>query len=167
MLHSSEQALDTKGAAGGGTAHLDGGVRSLEAYLTITRLQLAASMGRASRPSLPLAENRGAAIGKRVTVADYPDGRLSIRYKGVELAYRTFDKIRQVDQSAIVDTGRLAAVLAMIRDEQLRRRPERRSGRAGAISWTPVSLQGRLSCSNIHLYGSRPDAAIAGKHGLC
>jgi hypothetical protein len=27
-----------------------------------------------------------AAIGKRVTVFDYPDGRLSIRYKGVELA---------------------------------------------------------------------------------
>jgi hypothetical protein len=39
-----------------------------------------------------------AAIGKRVTVVDYPDGRLSIRYRGVELAYRTFDKIRQVDQ---------------------------------------------------------------------
>jgi hypothetical protein len=28
-----------------------------------------------------------AAIGKRVTVVDYPDGRLSIRYRGVELAY--------------------------------------------------------------------------------
>ncbi|HEY1432979.1 MAG TPA: hypothetical protein VGF39_15340 [Stellaceae bacterium] len=37
-----------------------------------------------------------AAIGKRVTIFDYPDGRLFIRYKGVELAYRTFDKIRQV-----------------------------------------------------------------------
>src|SRR5262249_35464323 len=36
-----------------------------------------------------------AAIGKRVTVVDYPDGRLSIRYRGVELAYRTFDKIRR------------------------------------------------------------------------
>ncbi len=36
-----------------------------------------------------------AAIGKRVTVLDYPDGRLSIRYKGVELAYRTFDKLRR------------------------------------------------------------------------
>jgi hypothetical protein len=26
-----------------------------------------------------------------VTVVDYPDGRLAIRYKGVELAYRTLD----------------------------------------------------------------------------
>ena len=69
-----------------------------------------------------------AAIGKRVTVVDYPDGRLSIRYKGVELAYRTFDKIRQVDQGAIADNKRLGAVLAKIRDEQVRRGPERRGG---------------------------------------
>jgi hypothetical protein len=68
------------------------------------------------------------AIGKRVTVVDYPDGRLSIRYRGVELAYRTFDKLRQVDQGAIANHKRLGAVLAMIRDEQLRREPERRSG---------------------------------------
>jgi hypothetical protein len=68
-----------------------------------------------------------AAIGKRVTVVDYPDGRLSIRYRGVELAYRTFDKLRQVDQGAIADNKRLGAVLAMIRDEQLRREPEQRS----------------------------------------
>ena len=69
-----------------------------------------------------------AAVGKRVTVIDHPDGRLSIRYKGVELAYRTFDKIRQVDQGAIADNKRLGPILAMIRDEQLRRGPERRSG---------------------------------------
>src|SRR6266851_1117854 len=61
-----------------------------------------------------------AAIGKRVTVVDYPDGRLSIRYRGVELAYRTFDKIQQVDQGAIADNKRLGAVLAMIRDQQRR-----------------------------------------------
>src|ERR1700746_3158760 len=71
-----------------------------------------------------------AAIGKRVTVVDYPDGRLSIRYRGVELAYRTFDKIRQVDQGAIVENKRLGAAFAFIRDEQLRRGPERRSMKA-------------------------------------
>ena len=71
-----------------------------------------------------------AAIGKRVTVVDYPDGRLSIRYNGVELAYRTFDKIQQVDQGAIADNKRLGAVLAMVRDEQLRREPQHRSQRA-------------------------------------
>jgi hypothetical protein len=71
-----------------------------------------------------------AAIGKRVTVVDYPDGRLSIRYNGVELAYRTFDKIQQVDQGAIADNKRLGAVLAMIRDQQLSREPQQRSQRA-------------------------------------
>ena len=63
-----------------------------------------------------------------MTVVDYPDGRLSIRYNGVELAYRTFDKLRQVDQGAIADNKRLGSILAMIRDEQLGRGPERRSG---------------------------------------
>jgi hypothetical protein len=71
-----------------------------------------------------------AAVGKRVTVIDHPDGRLSIRHKGVELAYRTFDKLRQVDQGAIADNKRLGPILAMIRDEQLRRVPERRSTKA-------------------------------------
>ena len=60
-----------------------------------------------------------AAIGKRVTVIDYPAGRLAIRYKGIELAYRTFDKIQQVDQGAIVENKRLGAALAFIREEQL------------------------------------------------
>jgi hypothetical protein len=68
------------------------------------------------------------AIGKRVMVVDHPDGRLSIRYKGVELAYRTFDKLRQVSQGAIVENKRLGAALAVIREQQLRRGPERRSG---------------------------------------
>ncbi len=62
-----------------------------------------------------------AAIGKRVTVLDYPDGRLAIRYKGVELAYRTLDKLRQVSQAEIVENKRLGAVLAFIREQQLAR----------------------------------------------
>jgi hypothetical protein len=69
-----------------------------------------------------------AAIGKYVTVFDYPDGRLLIRHNGVELAYRTFDKVRHVDQGAIADNKHLGAVLAMIRDEQLRREAQPRSG---------------------------------------
>jgi hypothetical protein len=74
-------------------------------------------------------EQAKAAIGKRVTVVDYPDG-LAIRYRGVELKYRTFDKIRQVSQAAIVENKHLGAALAFIRDQQLRREPEHRSNRA-------------------------------------
>jgi hypothetical protein len=73
---------------------------------------------------------QGAAIGKQVTVVDYPDGRLAIRHRGVELAYRTFDKIRQASQAAIVENKQLGAALAFIREEQLRREPEHRSDRA-------------------------------------
>jgi hypothetical protein len=70
------------------------------------------------------------AIGKRVTVIDYPDGRLVIRYRGLELAYRTFDKIRQVSPAAIVENKQLGAALAFIRDQQLCREPQHRSDRA-------------------------------------
>jgi hypothetical protein len=69
-----------------------------------------------------------AAIGERVSVVDYSDGRLSMRHHGVELAYHIFDNIRHVDQGAIADSKQLGVVLAVIRDEQLRRGPERRSG---------------------------------------
>jgi hypothetical protein len=53
------------------------------------------------------------------------DGRLAIRYRGVELAYRTFGKIRQVSQTAIVENKQLDAALAFIRDQQLRRKRHR------------------------------------------
>jgi hypothetical protein len=54
-------------------------------------------------------------------VVDYPDGRLSIRYKGVELAYRAFDKLRHVPQAAIIDNKWLGAALAFIREQQIER----------------------------------------------
>ncbi len=72
-------------------------------------------------------EQAKAAIGKGVTVVDDPPWPLSFRYKAVELAYRTFDNVRQVDHGAIADNKRLGAALAFIRDEQRRREPERRS----------------------------------------
>src|SRR4030081_2191233 len=49
---------------------------------------------------------------KRVTVIDYPDGRLTIRYNGVDLPYRIFDKRPQVNQAAIVENKRLGPILA-------------------------------------------------------
>jgi hypothetical protein len=70
-----------------------------------------------------------AAIGKRVTVVDHPDGRLQIRYKGVELTYRTFDKLRQVSQGAIIENKRLGAALSFIREQQIER-AETRSTKA-------------------------------------
>ena len=55
---------------------------------------------------------------KRVTVIDYPDGRLAIRYHGVDLPDRTFDKRPQVNQAAIVENKRLGPILAYIAEQQ-------------------------------------------------
>ncbi|MFK4535118.1 hypothetical protein ABIA00_003301 [Bradyrhizobium ottawaense] len=42
---------------------------------------------------------------------DYPDGRFAIKHQRRELPYRTFDKVRQVDQAAIDENKRLGPVL--------------------------------------------------------
>ena len=55
---------------------------------------------------------------QRVTVVNYPDGRFAIRHKGLDLPFRRFDKLRKVDQAAIVENKRLDAVLAHIRERQ-------------------------------------------------
>jgi hypothetical protein len=66
---------------------------------------------------------------QRVTVVDYPDGRLTIRYRGLDLPYTTFDKLRQVSQGAIVENKHLGAALAFIREQQ-RQTPRQRSQKA-------------------------------------
>ena len=62
---------------------------------------------------------------KRVTVVDYPDGRLAIRYRGLDLPYTTFDKLRQVSQATIVENKHLGAVLSHIRERQIERAESR------------------------------------------
>ena len=95
------------------------------------------------RPVLEPSEQAKAAIGKRVTVVDYPDGRLAIRYKGIELAYRTFDKIQQVDQGAIVENnGSAPRSPSSARSSfAVDRNGAARKHRAGAISATRVCLK--------------------------
>ena len=57
-------------------------------------------------------------VRKRVTVCDYPDGRIAIQHKGRNLPYRTFDRRQQVNQAAIVENKRLGAALAYIAERQ-------------------------------------------------
>jgi transposase len=68
--------------------------------------------------------------GKRVTVYDYPDGRMEIRHQGRALPYRTFDLVRRVDQGAIVENKRLAEALELCRRMQAELPPLKRSGSA-------------------------------------
>lgn len=66
---------------------------------------------------------------QRVTIYDYPDGRFAIRHQGRDLPYRIFDKVRQMDQAAIVENKRLGPVLAYIAERQ-KEMGVKRSGRA-------------------------------------
>ena len=54
-------------------------------------------------------------VRRKVSVFDYPDGRVAIRYDGTDLPYTVFDKIRQVRQADIVDNKHLDAALDMAR----------------------------------------------------
>ena len=63
-------------------------------------------------------EDTRALARQRVTVINYPDGRFAIRHKGLDLPFRVFDKLRKVDQGAVVENKRLGAVLAHIRERQ-------------------------------------------------
>ena len=73
---------------------------------------------------------------QRVTVYDYPDGRIAIRHEGRDLPYRIFDKLQKVDQASIVENKRLGTVLAYVaerqkeRDEHRSRKAPRRHGQA-------------------------------------
>ena len=65
--------------------------------------------------------------GKRVDVCEYPDGCLEIRHGENVLPYRVFDKIRQVNQAAIVENKHLDAALAMARLMQEQLPPRKRN----------------------------------------
>lgn len=59
--------------------------------------------------------------GQKVIVCDYPDGRLEVMHEGVTLPYRTFDKLRSVQRSEVVENKRLDDVLAFVADRQAER----------------------------------------------
>ena len=64
-------------------------------------------------------------IRKKVTICDYPDGRLEIQHNGICLSYRTFDKLRSVNRAAIVENKRLDAALKMVAAIQSQREAKR------------------------------------------
>lgn len=76
---------------------------------------------------------------QRVTICDYPDGRLVIRHKGRELPYRVFDRRQHVNQAAIVENKRLGPVLAYIAERQKEldmnrsQKAPRRRGQASSV----------------------------------
>jgi hypothetical protein len=70
-----------------------------------------------------------AAIGQRVEVVDFPDGRLEVRYKGRTMPYRTFDKLRSVTETAVLENKRLGGLLTLIRQSQQSEPPGMRTSK--------------------------------------
>ncbi len=67
---------------------------------------------------------------KKVRVYDYPDGTIDIRYKGLPLPYRVFDKARQVKQADIVSNKRLGTILQLVQEQQAQKTTLQRSKKA-------------------------------------
>ncbi|SMF39533.1 Integrase core domain-containing protein [Azospirillum oryzae] len=64
-------------------------------------------------------------VGQYVDTYAFADGRLEVRWKGVALPYRAFDKDQRVSQADIVENKRLSAVLAQVKEMQESRPPPR------------------------------------------
>ncbi|ALG75617.1 transposase [Azospirillum thiophilum] len=64
-------------------------------------------------------------VGQYVDTYAFADGRLEVRWKGVALPYRAFDKDQRVTQGDVVENKRLSAVLAQVKEMQESRPPPR------------------------------------------
>ena len=61
--------------------------------------------------------------GKYVDTYAFADGGLDVRWKGLSLSYRIFDKDQRVTHAAIVENKRLSEVLAYVKALQDQARP--------------------------------------------
>ena len=69
-----------------------------------------------------------ALIHRYIDVYEYPDGRIEIRADGQSLRYGRYDRLGQIDASAIVENKRLSHVLKAAAVLQAQRDSRRRSG---------------------------------------
>lgn len=81
-----------------------------------------------------------ALVGKRVEVCEYPDGSFEIRHGDHTLPYRMHDKIRQVNQAAIVENKHLDAALLMARLMQEQLTPRKRNNNEPCRRSQPTHL---------------------------
>ena len=63
----------------------------------------------------PVSEKLG---GQYVDLYDFPDRPLEVRWKGVSLPYRVFEKDRRVSHAAVVENKRLGQALALVKLQQ-------------------------------------------------
>jgi hypothetical protein len=91
--------------------------------------------------------------GKYVETYEFPDGRLEVRWKGVALPYRMFDKNQRVTQAAIVENKRLSQALAWVKARQDELWPVRTKTNSEAGGYVPrlKGRRGRVSFVDRHI----------------
>lgn len=110
--------------------------------------------------------------GKYVETYEFPDGRLEVRWKGVTLPHRIFDKKQRVTHTAIVENKRLSEALAWVkaRQDEIRPAPPKTHSEAGGYVPRAKGRRGRISFVDRHVAtkaANRPASAdAAAKHRL-
>jgi transposase len=101
--------------------------------------------------------------GKYVETYEFPDGRLEVRWQGVALPYRMFDKDQRVTQAAIVENKRLSEALAWVKARQDELRPVRpkTNSEAGGYVSRPKGRRGRISFTDRHIAAKNAHAAAS------
>jgi transposase len=91
--------------------------------------------------------------GQYVEIYEFPDGRLEVRWQGMALPYRLFDKHQRVTQAAIVENKRLSEALSWVKARQDELRPVRpkTNSEAGGYVPRPQGRRGRKSFVDRHI----------------
>ena len=77
-------------------------------------------------------------VGKYVDTYAFPDGRFDVRWKGLSLPYRTFDKDQRVTHAAITENKHLGTILEFIKAEQEKAAPKTRPAGKQRTRYTPT-----------------------------
>lgn len=88
---------------------------------------------------------------KKVTLFDYPDGTIAIRYAGVSLPYSAFDKVGKIKQADIVSNKRLAAVLTYAKEQQEKLGLERSKNAPGRRGQKQIYEEGQRQINKVLL----------------
>jgi transposase len=88
-----------------------------------------------------------ALVGKYVETYEFPDGRFEVRWQGVALSHRVFDKKQRVMHTAIVENKRLSEALAWVKARQDEIEPVRTKTNSEAHGYVPrpKGRRGRIS----------------------
>ena len=91
---------------------------------------------------------------QKVVVSDYPDGRLEIMHGTDTLPYTTFDKLRSIHRSPVVENKRLDDMLSVVaemqagREQQRSKSVPRRTGQANHMFGIPDGSVGKQSIAS-------------------